>query len=326
MTRVKAAFLVLGLGALAYLIARIGPSSILASLRQLRWWQFILVCLPYAIIMLVDTLGWRFAFPHDRAPFFRLVGARLAGEALNVVTAVGSIGGEAVKAWLAARDVSHEESVASVVIAKTTNVIAQALFLMLGIVITWAVLDVDIDVIGGMLSMLGIEILAVAGFVGVQLFGVVGRGGRLLARFGVLEDASYAGKLDATLRGYYRREWRRFSLSVGFHFLGWILGVGEAITMLWALGVGPRPVVATVIESFGSGVRFATFFIPASVGAFEAANAAAFGALGIGAGVGLAFSLARRARQVVWICIGLVLLLVMRPTVARAAAPARRAA
>ena len=50
--------------------------------------------------MAVDTLGWRFAFPRDPAPFHRLYGARLAGEALNLVTALGSVGGEAVKAWL----------------------------------------------------------------------------------------------------------------------------------------------------------------------------------------------------------------------------------
>ena len=326
MSRAKAIFLILGIAALAYLVERIGVTSIVTSLRQLRWWQFVLVCLPYAIIMMVDTLGWRFAFARDRAPFFRLVGARLAGEALNIVTAVGSVGGEAVKAWLASRDVSEEESIASVVIAKTTNVAAQALFLFIGILVAWATLPIDADMLSGMMSMLVIEVLAVAGFFGVQMGGIVGRGGRLLVRFGVIDDALAAGKLDAVLRGYYRHEWRRLSLSVGFHLLGWILGIGEAIVILWALGVGPDPLLATVIETFGAGVRFATFFIPASVGAFEGANAAAFKALGIGAGLGLAFSLARRARQLVWIMIGIVLLIVMRPDAKAVPASTRRAA
>jgi hypothetical protein len=47
---------------------------------------------------------------------------------LNLVTAFGSVGGEAVKAWLIRRDVAYEESVPSVVIAKTTLTIAQAVF------------------------------------------------------------------------------------------------------------------------------------------------------------------------------------------------------
>ena len=44
-----------------------------------------------------------------------------------------SVGGEAVKAWLIRRDVAYEESVPSVVIAKTTLTIAQALFLLIGV-------------------------------------------------------------------------------------------------------------------------------------------------------------------------------------------------
>jgi len=68
-------------------------------------------------------------------------------------------------------------------------------------------------------------------------------------------------------------------------------------------------VTATAIEALGSGVRFATFLVPASLGAFEGANAAAFGALGFGAGAGLAFSFVRRARQVAWVVIGVLLAL-----------------
>jgi len=84
--------------------------------------------------------------------------------------------------------------------------------------------------------------------------------------------------------------------------------------MLWALGIDTSAATATVIEALGSGVRFATFLVPASLGAFEGANAAAFGVLGFGAGAGLAFSLVRRARQAVWVVIGIGVLLVMRWT------------
>jgi hypothetical protein len=75
---------------------------------------------------------------------------------------------------------------------------------------------------------------------------------------------------------------------------------------------------ATIVESLGSGVRFATFLVPASLGPLEAANAAAFAALGLGAEVGLAFSLIRRARQAVWIAIGVAVLVLMRRSAGRA--------
>jgi len=310
---VKPLLFVAGAVLLAVLIRRVGAEPILATLRALAWWQFVLVCLPHGVILAVDTLGWRFAFAQDRAPFWRLYGARLAGEALNVVTAVGSVGGEAVKAWLVRRDVSYAESVPSLVIAKTTIVIAQAIFLIVGIVLAWTALDVSGPVLRAMLWLLMIEVLAVGGFFGAQVAGLVRRAGRLLVWAGVTADAAAAESLDASLRHYYRHEWRRFAASTGFHTLGWLIGGAlEATLMLWLLGVTSSVVTAMVIEALGSGVRFASFMVPAGLGVFEGANAAAFGALGFGAAAGLAFSVVRRARQVAWIVVGLLVLLGMR--------------
>ena len=312
MRTLKTVFLILGAVLVGVLVYRIGTAPVLETLGKLAWWQFLVVCLPYAFIMAVDTLGWRFAFTRDRAPFLPLYGARLAGEALNLVTALGSVGGEAVKAWLVRRHVTYEESIPATVIAKTTITVAQAVFLLIGIVLAWSVLDVDSVVLRGMLWILLVEVFAVGGFVGAQVFGLVARGGRLLKTFGVVKDTSYATTLDKALRGYYFTQWRRLGLSVGFHLVGWLLGAVEAFIMLWALGVDASLLTATVIEALGSGVRFATFLVPGSLGAVEGANAAAFEALGFGASVGLAFSFVRRARQIVWVVIGLAVMGLMR--------------
>jgi uncharacterized protein (TIRG00374 family) len=282
MRRMKAVLLVLGIVAIVLSVYHIGPAPILEALARLTWWQLVLVCLPYAAIMAVDTLGWRFAFPRAPAPFHRLYGARLAGEALNLVTAFGSMGGEAVKAWLIRRDVTYEESVPSVVIAKTTLTIAQALFLLVGIGLAWTMLATDSRVIAAMLWLLVVEVAAVAGFVGVQVTGIVGRAGRLLEWFGVVTPGAYAQQLDTALRDYYHRDWRRLVWSTGFHLAGWLLGAVEAFVILVFLGVPADLVTATVIEALGAGVRFATFLVPASLGAFESANAAAFEAMGLG--------------------------------------------
>jgi len=311
MRLVKVGLSIVGLAVIAWSIHHIGWAPVLEALARLTWWQVVLVCLPYAAIMAVDTLGWRFAFPGDAAPFCRLFGARLAGEALNLVTAVGSVGGEAVKAWLIRRDVAYAESVPSVVIAKTTITIAQALFLLIGVALAWTMPATDSRVITAMLWLLVVEVAAVAGFVAVQVVGVVGRAGRLLEWFGVVRRDDYAQQLDAALRDYYRRDWRRLSLSTGFHLGGWLLGAVEAYLILFFLGISADLVTATVIEALGAGVRFATFLIPASLGAFESANAAAFEAMGLGAGAGLAFSFVRRARQIGWIGVGLLVLVSM---------------
>jgi uncharacterized membrane protein YbhN (UPF0104 family) len=301
-----------GLGGLVFLVVRIGPESLGAAFAQLRWWQFVLVCLPYGLIMVVDTLGWRYAFRSDRAPFHRLLGARMAGDALNVATALASVGGEAMKVWLIRRDVPYEDSVPALVIAKTTATVAQALFLLVGIGLALAALPLESRVVRVMFWLLVVEVVAVGGFVLVQVTGLVRRGGRLLQWFGIDGGASHADRLDRALRDYYRRNWRRFAVSTSFHFLGWLLGAVETYLMLVALGVGVPLVTASVVEAFGSGVRFASFLVPANIGALEGANAAVFGALGLTGGAGLAFTLVRRGRQVVWVVIGLLTLVGMR--------------
>src|SRR5262249_10102596 len=130
-------------------------------------------------------------------------------------------------------------------------------------------------------------------------------------------------ELDATLRAFYRRETPRFLASVALYFAGWLLGAVQGFLILRSLGLPASLVTATIIEALWSGVRFATFFVPASLGTLEGATGAAFGAFGFGAGAGIAFTLVRRAAQAVWVAIGAVVLVAMRP--ARPLATERRA-
>ncbi len=311
MRTVKRVALALGVLVLAGLVYRIGIDAVLEALHRLTWWRLVVVCVPYALIMAVDTLGWRFAFARDGVPFTSLFGARVVGEAINIVTVMGEIG-EGFKAWLLRRDVSYQESVPSVVIAKTTITVAQALFLLVGIVLAWTTLDVGPDVLHGMVWLFTIEVVAVAGLLGAQLSGLLARAGALLRIMGI--DESHAKTLDASLRHYYRHQWRRCALSICFHLLGWALGALEAVVIFWALRLDASLTTATVIEALGSGVRFAAFLVPASLGALESANAAAFASLGLGAGAGFAFTLVRRAREVVWVAIGLAGLFALRKT------------
>src|SRR5213593_11460 len=303
--------IVLGLAILAVLVGLVGRDEALAATARALGWRSFLVCLPFALIMAVDTLGWRFAFAYDRVPFLRLVGARMAGEALNVMTAVMPVGGDAIKVWFLRPHVPYRESVASVIVAKTTITLSQTLFLLLGVAVALA-LSVDARLVAAMLWLLLAELVGAGGFLLVQVTGLLGRGARRLARFGKLKAIASAENLDQTLQSFYRRQWRRFSLSMGFHLLGWLMGVLETWLFLQVLHVPASLATAVVIETLGSAVRFATFFMPGSLGALEGANTAAFAALGFGAQAGLAFSLLRRLRQVVWIGLGVLVFLVAR--------------
>jgi hypothetical protein len=104
-----------------------------------------------------------------------------------------------------------------------------------------------------------------------------------------------------------------------------MLGVLETMVILWVLDMPVGVGTAAVIEALGSGVRFASFLVPGSMGVLEGANAGIFAALGLGAGGGLAFTLVRRARQIVWIGLGLLVLVGARVQAMSAGPVPRRA-
>jgi glycosyltransferase 2 family protein len=299
---------------LAVLVYHVGTEPVLTVLARLTWWQFALALLPSGAAGVCDTLGWRFAFTRNRTPFRRLYGARLAGEAMNVVTALGPVGGEPIKAWLVRRHVAYQESVPALLVAKTSETLAMTLFLLIGIVVAWVTNVVGSRLLLAMLGLFAVQLVGVGGFVLTQTTGLLGRGGRWLARIGIVTEMAHAEQFDAILRGYYRRSRGRFAVAVGFYLLGWFCTTLEAFVILAMLGVGVSAAAVVVIDTFGSGVRFVTFFIPGSLGTLESAYTAAFEAMGLTAAFALAFSFVRRACQMVWIVVGLIVLVGMRWT------------
>jgi hypothetical protein len=88
-----------------------------------------------------------------------------------VVTALGSVGGEATKAWLLRRDVPYEASVPSLIVAKTSLVLAQALLIVVGILVAWTTGAGGPTLLLAMSALLVVEVIGVGGFLGVQLGG-----------------------------------------------------------------------------------------------------------------------------------------------------------
>jgi len=315
MKLLRAGLLVVGVVFLGILVATNDPVAIFGSISRLGWRLAVIACFPFAIITAFDTLGWYFAFLHPRVPFRTLLAVRLAGEAFNLTTPTASLGGEAVKAWLLRRRVPLDESVLSVVVAKTTIMIGQGLFLLVGIAITWLAAPPDSRLLGWMLWLLAVEVLAIVGFLLAQIQGGFGWVPRVLGRIGLgrSRHRETVARLDRGLAWFYRKEPRRLALSIGFHFIAWLLGSLEAYLILNFLGLEVSLETATIIEALGTAVRFATFLVPASLGALEGGFVATFTALGLAPSAGVAFGLARRVREVVWIAVGFAIFAVIRP-------------
>lgn len=301
-----------GAGLFVALVIQIGPGAVVSSFAELSWRLLVLLWCPFVLITTFDTLGWKFAFRRDGVPPFRaLLLARLAGESINATTPTASMGGEAVKAWLLRPQVSLAQSLPSVIVAKTTITIAQALFLLVGIAVVGPTLPSDSPLLRVMEWLLALEVVGVGGFVLVQVAGGLGGCGRILQRlslFGTEEHSQALARMDHVLARFYRDEPTRLGLSILSHFLGWAFSALETWAILYALGAPVSPTTAVVIEAFGTGVRFASFMVPAHLGALEGGHVATFVALGLSAPLGLTFSLVRRVRELAWTGLGFVVL------------------
>lgn len=314
MRYLRGALCLAGVILLGVLIAENDPAVIFASIRDLSWRLGIIVVFPELIVALCDTVGWRYAFARDRVGLPRLFWVRAAGEAFNMITPTASMGGEAIKIWLLRGRAPVHESLPAVIVAKTTITIGQGVLLLVGVVLAGRLASADSRLLVAMQWLLVLEVLALAAFVLVQTRGMLGWGGRVLARCGFsLGRHAVLGRADDGLARFYRDHPARFVLSVAFHFVGWLLGAAETYLILWLLGEPVSWLTAVVIEAFGTGIRFATFFIPASLGTFEGGNVAIFVALGLSATLGVSFSLVRRIRECAWVGLGLLAFAVMRP-------------
>jgi putative membrane protein len=314
MRGLKGALLTLGLALLAVILWRAGPGAVMEVLRPVGWGVAVLV-LAYLPVWVLDTLGWRFAFPADsrRVPLLRLLGIRLTGEAFNVLTPTLDLGGEAVKALLLTREgIPTAQALASVIVAKTTLAVAEVLFLLGGLGVALQIFALPEPVRRGAGLTLLLGGLGVGAFLLLQRRGLFGWVAGLLRRLGLArrfwrEQAPTVAALDEVLRAYYARPGRG-ALSVGFHLMGWLAGTAEVALILWFLDLPVTAATAVALEAGHQLARAASFFIPAKLGTQEGGSVILFSALGFPAALGVAVSLLRRVREMAWVALGLLLL------------------
>lgn len=311
----RALLVLAGLGFAAYLFYRIGPGVVWDSVATLGWRLLLVVSFPYSAAAVLDTLGWRLLLPGAPVRFTRLLRARLAGEAVNIVTPTASVGGEPLKAYLLRPGVPLAEGFAAVILDKTTTVAGQGLFLLAGLLLAAPRLSPSSSLLVAMTSLLAVEIVAVSGFILAQIRGAFGGGGRALGRIGARLGLGPGDRyqddlkdLDRRLASFYRDRRARLVGSALLHGAAWAAGGIEIYLVVTFLGIPASLVTVLVIESFAAAVKFASFMIPASLGALEGGYVAFFGALGLGGATGLSYTLVRRLREATWAAVGFLVL------------------
>jgi hypothetical protein len=323
LTGVGAAVIVIWLGfrdvdfaEVAALITALGPAALL-------------VLLPYLGSVSLDTCGWKRilrALGH-RLPFPRLLAVRLSTEAVLMSAPGGNLLSDTVKPFLlrALDRVPIPVTLASVTLRKLLLVLAEAIFLGLGLVLGFDVYRSASEhfvktgwlpwMVGGVaLSML----LAVAFAAGLLRHGRLSeRVYRLLVHIGPAPARRWLEQrrqgftsLDVHLQGALAggRAWVAVSTS---GFLGmWLTEAFETYLIANLLGVPFSFFQALAVEAMCSLIRALVFFVPAGLGFQDLSYTAFFAAFGVvhPASTGASFALLKRAKELIWVVLGYVVL------------------
>ena len=316
----KFVFLIFGLTALVGIVWHIGLELILDSVSQLGTFPFLVILLPMVLVYGLDASAWRLTLGRyaQRVGFFRLFAIRMAGEAVNVTTPTAYVGGEPLKAYILKRyGVPMVEGMASVITAKTTMTLAQVLFILLGLGITFWILDAASHYWVAMLVSFGLLAFGVGLFVMFQRYGL-GMGCLTLfracgIRLVFLEQReSQLQDMDSTIRQFYSENRPTFYMALGVFFLGWFCETLEVYAILYYMNVEVDLWTSIAIAALAVFIKGGAFFIPGSLGAQEGGYTLLLMSFGYTEVTGITFALIRRLREILWILVGLSCLLLLK--------------
>ena len=205
--------------------------------------------------------------------------------------------------------VQVDVAAASVVVAKTTIMVAELLFIALGLSLALGYVAVEPAVALSVTLGLIVMGLCLVGGLFLQRAGLfrhlvwVSRHIRFLAAF----IDRHEGVLSSTERivQAHLTEKRRFAWSCLWFFVGWATGIVEVWAFLKILGLPADVPSALFVQVWSLVVTRLTTFIPGGFGAQEAGTVITFSILGLSAESAMAFAVLRRLRQLGWIVVSL---------------------
>ncbi len=315
------ALFVLGLTLFLWVIQSVDPArlgTLLQSFKGISWFVFLL----YPFMCLWDVLGWKLVFAQNWNRMLRLgtlFWIRLAGEAINNITPVIDIGGEPLKVVLASQafGIPRPVILASCVLSRTALLAAETLFILIGLLLSSVLLPLSIEWRWSLWISAMILTVVILLFVVAQTRGLFTHFLRWIERLPVHRFLFDELKIpfrqvDKHIAQFYDTEKKKFGFAICLHTIGWIAGGLETMILCRIVGIEVTFIQGVMLESLLQLVRTASFFIPANLGTQEAGLAFFLHFYGAEPAIGVAVSILKRLRQIVWTAIGFIVWMAFR--------------
>ncbi|MFQ5953561.1 MAG: flippase-like domain-containing protein [Kiloniellales bacterium] len=291
-----------GVAGALLLIWYFGYAEVVAAVAACGW-GLLWVALYRVFPLAIDALAWGRLFDDRVRPsFISLFWIRWIGESVNSLLPVAQVGGDVIRARMAARNgTPRPAAAATVVVDFSVGILTQIIFCIVGVGLLLTQHGIDDQTAAlSMLSafaLLGATTLYLLPKMGV--FGIIARLVGQVSENGAIR--ALAGKvtsLDRAVLALHQRPWEvlnAFVLKLG----GWMARTGETYLAMHFLGVPIGVEEAIIIESLISVVRSAAFAVPGAFGVQEGGIVLLGAMLGIPPGTALALALVKRVREVV---------------------------
>ncbi|MBV8138247.1 MAG: flippase-like domain-containing protein [Deltaproteobacteria bacterium] len=320
MRRVETILIVLSLAFYPWFLGHFGSAQILSYLRLAGWGLALTVSLE-AVARLVNTVGWRVTI-YDCPPSLgmaQLFFARIAGEAIDYITPPA---GQFVMAMMVRDKLSMAIGLATAVVAALAEVFGQIGFITLAILISLNMIPAGARLFWPIVGGFAIALSLAAGFFFVQQKRPFSHLWRAAARLhiGGLQSEQIrvaADEADGLLLDFYAEHRTRFFIATLCYLVAWTLGPVEIYLLLYLLHQPASLRLALLVDGVGLLLERATFLIPAKLVSQEGGKALILAMLGYRAGVGFAIGFLRRIKEMVWVLLGLLSLMIHRIVVER---------
>ncbi len=294
-------FLFAGAALFTVLLIREGVPQVGAAVATAGWAIAAVVAYHFFVPVFLDAVAWWSLFPKsDRLPLRKLFWMRWVGESVSTLVPSAAVGGDVVRARLAAIDgATLSISAASVIVDVTLGVFTQAGFTLLGLLL---IVDAtgQKNFVGPTLLGTLIALLAFAGFYFVQRLGMFRFLGLIIARLAnspEWQSLVQSGEtLDRTIRALYTRR-RGVVLCCAWTTVSLVGGSGEIWIALHALGLQATLVNAVILQSMVLTIRSVAFPVPGGLGVQEGGYLVVGNLLGIPGETAFALSLIARVRE-----------------------------
>src|SRR5213075_2135045 len=256
----------------------------------------------HLIPIFLDTIAWWVLFPtSDRLPLLQLFWMRWIGESVSALVPSAGVGGDIVRARLAAiSGTPLPVAAGSVLVDITLGIFIQAGFTLLGLFLL-----VDrtgkTSFVGPTLVGVVVALFAFVGFYFVQRLGIFRFLARIISRLAGSSDwqslVQGGDTLDRTVRSLYARRAGVFGCSA-WTMASLVFGSGEIWLALWFLDLPASFLNALILQSMVLTIRSAAFVVPAGLGVQEGGYLLVGSLLGISGDGAFALSLVWRAREI----------------------------